>query len=79
MVAIERDGLRYEFQLATRAGSLFDLRRDPEQIDDLARERPDDARRLHDLLERQLGVENLEELCEASEERIRDVRALGYL
>lgn len=69
---------RYKYH----AGRLFDLVADPGERRDLAAERPEEARRLRELLERaREGREGTraEEAAELPPEVVEELRALGYV
>ena len=75
-IHIERDGMRYEFNLVLGTESLTEIgaaRRD------VLGARPADAARLRRALADELGVESLEDLRSNQEDQIERLRALGYL
>lgn len=77
--SLEADGLRYEFDALTGCERLWDLS-DPSQAPrNVIRERAIDARNLRRSLERQLGVESLDELRDAHRSGADALRRLGYL
>lgn len=76
---IERDGLRYEFHAVTGAESLWRTDARPGQQFNLIRDRAGDGRRLRRELEKELGVESLDELREEHRDVIEHLRELGYI
>jgi hypothetical protein len=79
VVAIERDGLRYQYNTLTGRECLYDRDSPPEERRDLAADRPLDLRRLRRLLEAELGVPDLGVLHEPHRETADALRGLGYL
>lgn len=75
-VRIDRDGLRYEFNLVLGTESLTEIGAARRDVLDA---RPADAARLRRALAAELGVESLEDLRSNHEDQIERLRALGYL
>ena len=75
---LEKDGLRFTYHVISGTRGLFDLANDPKCLRNLAPERPADAQRLEDALERKLGVRDLAETREASRDAIERWHQLGY-
>ena len=76
---MDEGSLRYTYHLVSGTEALFDIERDPRCLVNLARERPEEVRRLSRALADQLEVGSLEELRDLHQETIDRLRALGYL
>ena len=79
VVHYDQGSLRYTYHLVSGTEGLFDLDADPRGLENLVTHRPDDARRLRQLLQVELGVGSLEELRAPYRDTIERLRALGYL
>ncbi len=79
VVFTERDGFRYEYHAPSGLESLFDLRKDPKCLRNVAMANADLVRACRGELETSLGVKSLEELRAPYAETIRRLEALGYL
>lgn len=79
VVAIERDGLRYQFNPLTGREYLFDRDASPDERRDLGRDRPLDLERLRRLLAEELGVPDLGVLHAPHRQTAEALRAMGYL
>jgi hypothetical protein len=79
VVSTERDGFRYEYHAPSGRESLFDLRRDPQCLVNVASSHADLVGACRDELESSLGVKSLEELRAPYAETIRRLEAMGYL
>ena len=79
VVALEKDGVRYEFHVLTGTESLLDVRDDPDSLVNVLRGRESEAASLRRELEGKLGVSTLESLRARHAEAIRRLQALGYL
>lgn len=79
VVSIERDGFRYEFHAPSGRESLFDVRRDPKCLVNLASSKTDVLAACRADLEKQMGLRSIEELRAPYAETIRRLEALGYL
>ncbi len=81
--SVRRGRFKLLFDRATREGALYDLARDPGETRDVAREHPDEARRLRAELDAFLGDARARvpptRLPELPAEHIERLRALGYL
>ena len=79
VVSTERDGFRYEYHAPSGRESLFDLRRDPQCLVNVASAYAGVVRACRGELEQSLGVKSLEELRAPYAETIRRLEAMGYL
>lgn len=78
VVRIDQGGLRLTFQPVTGDLALFDLTTDPDCLDNLAEERPEEVERLTLRLLADLGMSSLDELRAPHAETIERLRSLGY-
>jgi hypothetical protein len=79
VVSTERDGFRYEFHAPSGRESLFDIRRDPNCLVNLASTRTDVVAACRSDIEKSMGLRSIEELRAPYAESIRRLEALGYL
>lgn len=79
VLAIQADGLRYEFHTLTGTESLWDIHLAPDARRNLLRDRPADAERLRRRMLDELGVDRLETLRASQSGTVERLRALGYL
>jgi hypothetical protein len=74
-----RDGFRYEFHAPSGRESLFDLRRDPKCLVNVASSNTELLLACRDEIVTSAGVKSLDELRAPYAETIRRLEALGYL
>ena len=79
LLEIEHDGLRYVFHVTTGSEALYDLATDPDARSNVAEERPEDTLRLRGVLADEHAVEDLDTLRGEYQDRIDELRRLGYL
>ena len=78
VVQLEEGNLRFTYHVMTGTRGVFDLAADPKCLRNLAAERPEDARRMEEALERKWSVKDLSELQNARREDIRRWHENGY-
>jgi hypothetical protein len=79
VVSTERDGFRYEFHAPSGRESLFDIRRDPKCLVNLASSRTDVVAACRSEIEKSMGLRSIEELRAPYADTIHRLEALGYL
>jgi hypothetical protein len=72
-------GYRYEYHIPTGTEFLYDVNADPRGLVNLIAREGTRAARCRHSLETKLSVQNLEELRAPYAEKIKRLRALGYL
>lgn len=79
VVFVVRDGFRYEFHAPSGRESLFNLRRDPKCLVNVASSNNELLLSCRDEIVTSAGVKSLDELRAPYAETIRRLEALGYL
>ena len=79
VVFVVRDGFRYEFHAPSGRESLFDLRRDPKCLVNVASSNNELLLSCREEIVTSAGVKSLDELRAPYAETIRRLEALGYL
>lgn len=79
VAACECDGFRYEYNVLTGGERLFELKGGAPVFVDVLGAHPEEAAKCRETIERDLGVQRLEELRARRADAIRRLHAVGYL